>query len=48
MALTRGGNALFYLGGGQKNVSVNVCYFSLSMSCTFMVWALYCVCIMPQ
>ena len=23
MALTREGNALFYLGGGQKNVSVN-------------------------
>lgn len=30
MALTREGNALFYLGGGQKNVSVNVCYFFLS------------------
>lgn len=30
MALTREGNALFYLGGSQKNVSVNVCYFFLS------------------
>lgn len=27
MALTREGNALFYLGGGQKNVSVNVLFF---------------------
>lgn len=44
MALTREGNALFYLGGGQKNVSVNVLFFSKHWVVPLCLSTLLCMC----